>query len=413
MLLSSGVIWRYRTLEEFRAECPAGDPELQRTIIEQLDDALEWLESLGATVIERETGNPRTIGMRFDTRRLTETLVRVIGDSSVRLLERGQTPLKEADILSTGGFTGRLARERGLPLRANPWSEGDGLDAARRQGAATAGNLDEFYGRALPAGVDGRGRGFRASLAALRALRGGRLRRRFGAIRGRPRLVGDPSRAGDRRLARRSRVVPRSRGPPRRARSRSNRRRDDRSGKSGRRSRQAEPPFTSVLVQASVTQTLGGLRIDERARVVGAQDLHAAGADVGGYLDRRVLERARGCARLRPDRRRRRRSARRRQQIGARPPILRQRRRADPVHDPAPLALELDDDSRPAAARPRGRGARSPSASRRKGSAWSGGHETESSAPSTLLALDSIRRKDDAHDRPAVVPRIDGHASAE
>jgi succinate dehydrogenase/fumarate reductase flavoprotein subunit len=44
-----------------------------------------------------------------------------------------------------------------------------------------------------------------------------------------------------------------------------------------------EPPFTSVLVQASVTQTLGGLRIDERARVVGAPaGLYAAGADVGG-----------------------------------------------------------------------------------------------------------------------------------
>jgi succinate dehydrogenase/fumarate reductase flavoprotein subunit len=38
----------------------------------------------------------------------------------------------------------------------------------------------------------------------------------------------------------------------------------------------------SVLVRASVTQTLGGLRIDERARVVGAEGLYAAGADVGG-----------------------------------------------------------------------------------------------------------------------------------
>jgi succinate dehydrogenase/fumarate reductase flavoprotein subunit len=31
-----------------------------------------------------------------------------------------------------------------------------------------------------------------------------------------------------------------------------------------------------------VTQTLGGIRIDERARVVGADGLYAAGADVGG-----------------------------------------------------------------------------------------------------------------------------------
>ena len=30
MLLSSGVIWRHRTLDDFRAECPDGDPVLQR-----------------------------------------------------------------------------------------------------------------------------------------------------------------------------------------------------------------------------------------------------------------------------------------------------------------------------------------------------------------------------------------------
>src|SRR4029077_3628003 len=30
MLLSSCVVWRYRTLEDFRAECPGGDVALQR-----------------------------------------------------------------------------------------------------------------------------------------------------------------------------------------------------------------------------------------------------------------------------------------------------------------------------------------------------------------------------------------------
>ena len=43
-----------------------------------------------------------------------------------------------------------------------------------------------------------------------------------------------------------------------------------------------EPPYTSVLVQASVTQTLGGIKVDEHARVVGTEGLYAAGADVGG-----------------------------------------------------------------------------------------------------------------------------------
>ena len=45
----------------------------------------------------------------------------------------------------------RLARERGLLLRANPWSEGDGLDFARARGAELAGDLGEFYGRVMPA----------------------------------------------------------------------------------------------------------------------------------------------------------------------------------------------------------------------------------------------------------------------
>ena len=58
MLLSSGVVWRYRDWERFRAECPGGDPALQRVVWEGLDDALAWLEALGAPVVARETGNP-------------------------------------------------------------------------------------------------------------------------------------------------------------------------------------------------------------------------------------------------------------------------------------------------------------------------------------------------------------------
>src|SRR5439155_947308 len=50
----------------------------------------------------------------------------------------------------SGGIPGRLARERGLLLRANPWSEGDGLDFAVRRGGATTPGMDEFYGRVMP-----------------------------------------------------------------------------------------------------------------------------------------------------------------------------------------------------------------------------------------------------------------------
>ena len=47
MLLSSGVVWRYRDFDEFRRQCPDGDEALQRLVWERLDEALDWLEGLG------------------------------------------------------------------------------------------------------------------------------------------------------------------------------------------------------------------------------------------------------------------------------------------------------------------------------------------------------------------------------
>jgi hypothetical protein len=49
------------------------------------------------------------------------------------------------------------------------------------------------------------------------------------------------------------------------------------------------PPFTAVRVYAAVTHTIGGLRVDERARGLDSQGmpvagLHAAGADAGGIF---------------------------------------------------------------------------------------------------------------------------------
>jgi len=153
MLLSSCVAWRYRTFEDFRAECPGGDEELQRAVFDGFDEALDWLVSLGPTVVWEDTPNPRTTGKRFDPRSLTETLVRAAGD--VRIGQGlGTVPgtwPKETMVLATGGFAVRYAREHGLLVRCNPWSDGDGLDFAREQGAGTAGDLDEFYGRAMPA----------------------------------------------------------------------------------------------------------------------------------------------------------------------------------------------------------------------------------------------------------------------
>ena len=281
MVLSSCVIWRYRSLKVFREECPGGDPALQRVIVERLDEAIDWLESLGAPVVEHDTGNPRTVGKRFDPAGLTETLVRAFGDDSLRLSQRGQAPLKEADVLSTGGFPVRLARERGLTLRANPWSEGDGFDLATQRGAQTSGDLDEFYGRALPAGVD---------VAPEDYVRLSQLYGRFAEASsedGSEHFEGDPG-WSETHLVQVIAGWPGGRAWYRvhedelgeRVRERTVRDMIEAAREAGATIRD-DPPYTSVLVQASVTQTLGGIRIDERARVVGAEGLYAAGADVG------------------------------------------------------------------------------------------------------------------------------------
>jgi len=277
MLLSSGVIWRYRSLEDFRAECPGGDPPLQQLIIERLDEDLEWLETLGAPVVERETGNPRTIGIRFDPRGLTDALAR-----DVRLGE----PLGEVKgtlLLATGGFPARLARERGLLLRANPWSEGDGLDLGLARGAVTAGDLDEFYGRAMPAVEE---------VAEQDFVRLAQLYGRHATVTSHElaeRFEGEPT------WSETDLVQQVARWPGGLAwytveqGDLEQRVRDRTVGEMIERAREAGAPVEeddgriSVLVRASVTQTLGGLRIDERARVVGAgEGLYAAGADVGG-----------------------------------------------------------------------------------------------------------------------------------
>src|SRR5919109_1047387 len=108
MLLSSCVIWRYRSFEEFRAQCPTGDERLQRLVFERLDGALEWLESLGAPVVARETGDPLTTGVRFDPRGLTEALVRAAGQvrTGYGLGTVPGTWPEGTVVLATGGFQG-------------------------------------------------------------------------------------------------------------------------------------------------------------------------------------------------------------------------------------------------------------------------------------------------------------------
>jgi fumarate reductase flavoprotein subunit len=285
MLLSSGVIWRHRELADFRTECPGGDPALQETVFEQLDGAIEWLESLGAPVLEHETGNPRTIGKRFDTRALASVLAARAGDVSlghVPVPGTGTWPDGLPLVLATGGFHVRLARELGVPIRGNPWSEGDGLELALARGGGTAGALDEFYGRAMPAGIPID----EAEFVPLSQLYG-----QFAEVVSED---GTQRFEGEVWWSETNLVQAIARWPGGRAWYRvhvdrlSERVRERTVADMIEQARAAgavvreEPPYTSVLVQAAVTQTLAGIRIDAQARVVGAKGLYAAGADAGG-----------------------------------------------------------------------------------------------------------------------------------
>jgi hypothetical protein len=276
MLLSSCVVWRHLTFEDFRRECPDGDERLQRLVFDGLDEGLDWLVSLGAEVVWEDTPNPRTTGKRFDPRSLTDALVRAAGD--VRFghglgTVPGTWP-EEPLVLATGGFSVRLARERGLLARCNRWSEGDGLDFARARGADVAGDLGEYYGRAMPAPP---ARVPEEDFVRLSQLWCGEAR-----------VVGDdgtelfegPPAWHESDLAQAIGRQPggtawfvvsdKHRGDPRVVAAR----------EAGGTVVEQDGELR-VHVIAGVTHTLGGIRVDDRTRVVGVDGLFSAGADVG------------------------------------------------------------------------------------------------------------------------------------
>jgi hypothetical protein len=266
MLLSSCVVWRHLDWERFRAECPGGDERLQRLIWERLDDALGWLESLGAEPVWKDTENPLTTGRRYDPRALTLLLARAAGEVELdtSIPKAVEPPL----LLATGGFPGRLARERGLLLRANPWSEGDGLDLAVARGAATTPSMDEFYGRVMPAPPATIREGDFVRLAQLY----GREARVF---------TDDWSEITPVEVAWHENDLAQLIGP--RAWycvAETNDRIEAARAAGGTVVEQKHG--LAVHVAAAVTHTIDGLQVDTEARVIGVDGLWAAGVDAGG-----------------------------------------------------------------------------------------------------------------------------------
>jgi succinate dehydrogenase/fumarate reductase flavoprotein subunit len=301
MLLSSCVIWRHREWTDFRRECPAGEERLQRLVWERLDQALEWLVSLGVRPVWDETGNPLTIGKRFDPREVANRLIRTSVEPSTS--SAGELPLRPDDslILCTGGFAAapslveRYVRPAApLRLRANAWSAGDGLAHALARGAALTAGMDEFYGRNMPDAEWGEGD----------FVSGSQLYARFARIfdeRGEEFFSrGDVSwsetnvvQATARRPGARAYYVLDDAGLAQRARDRTVGEIVRAAPAAARVPLEAlpfEPPHearAAVRVVAAITHTIGGIRVDERARVVrpdgsAIDGLYAAGVDAGG-----------------------------------------------------------------------------------------------------------------------------------
>jgi succinate dehydrogenase/fumarate reductase flavoprotein subunit len=295
MLLSSCVIWRFRSLDDFREECPGGDAVLQEQVIQRLDGALEWLRSLGAPVVWEETGNPRTVGLRFDPRGLADALAHAAGvEPTLRSAALPDGPL----LLATGGFQGNPALvdrhvrpAAPLRLRANLWSAGDGLEHALARDAALSAGLDEFYGRNM-ADVDFG----EAEFVPLAQLYG-----RYATVvneRG-EQFFDRPVSWSENDL-----VQATARQPGAKAwyllddAALAESVRDRTVGEIASASPTATapeelpfeaPPGTKLAVRVSpgITHTIGGLRVDARACVLNSSgsplpDLYAAGADVGG-----------------------------------------------------------------------------------------------------------------------------------
>jgi succinate dehydrogenase/fumarate reductase flavoprotein subunit len=199
-----------------------------------------------------------------------------------------QTHSGEPLIIATGGFPVRLARERSLALRSNPWSDGDGLDFAVASGAASTDGMDEFYGRAMPAPPARWGEPefvdhaqLYGRFATVLDEQGGRISHNRddwsenGLVQeiarrgGRAWYVVDPDDLGRKTpygtIADAIHRVREAGGTV-----------EDRNG------------TVAVHVVAAVTHTIGGVAIDKRARLVDGSGtpipgLYAAGVDAGGW----------------------------------------------------------------------------------------------------------------------------------
>ena len=183
----AGFVWTAPTADTMAEVNPGADQHLTREIVERFPAALEWISSLGVdmrpTVVLNRFGRGNQTDMpsylhacaRLIRQNggsiLTETSVdslltddvgRVVG-AELEASDGTRSDVRAvATVLATGGFGGNPELRRELihdnaldmPLRANPYSMGDGLRLGRAAGAAVGQDHAGFYGHLVPSHVN-------------------------------------------------------------------------------------------------------------------------------------------------------------------------------------------------------------------------------------------------------------------
>jgi len=180
--LSEGYVWTAPTIDVFHAEDPEGDDALAQHVVEELEESLAWVSSLGVHVGDPLRavlgwGEGRQIDV-WEFMRTAAAIVEANGGSVVRdvrveslIVEDsavvGATAEQEgepvavralATVLATGGFQANpeLVRRHICPdwdsivVRSNPMSTGDGIRLGGAVGAVTTDDMGGFYGHLFP-----------------------------------------------------------------------------------------------------------------------------------------------------------------------------------------------------------------------------------------------------------------------
>jgi succinate dehydrogenase/fumarate reductase flavoprotein subunit len=183
----AGFIWTAPTFDALREAVPAGDPRLQRVLIDGFDPAIEWVRSLDVECLPAVTVLRFGRGHQTDMTNYLRACERLVRDdrrseiicparpesllrnddggvagAAIRLADGELREIRaDATLLATGGFqadpelrsTAIHPNAREIPLRSNHYSTGDGLRLGQSVGGAFRGRDAGFYGHLFPSAV--------------------------------------------------------------------------------------------------------------------------------------------------------------------------------------------------------------------------------------------------------------------